>query len=128
MKAKLIILLCLCLAGLAGCDEEAQSSSAIQQSVETVDAASLDSKPVSEKPISGPWMQFRVCEIDRDCIVAIGVCGIPAVINKTKITEFKKQIERMSQIVRCGPPPVYDRSELSGSCETGVCVLNGFEG
>jgi len=128
MKANIIIALSLCLMGLVACDEETQPSSENQQAVEAIEVASSTENPAIKKPTSAPWMQFRVCEIDSDCIVTIGVCGIPAAINKTKMTEFKKQVERMSQIVRCGPPPVYNRSALSGSCETGVCVLNGFNG
>jgi len=132
MKFNIIIFLSLCLIGLAGCDEETISGSDTQQAAQTIGVSSPAENPisetVSEKPISGPWMQFRGCKMDSDCVVAIGVCGTPAAINKAKVTEFTNQVARMSQIVRCGPPPIYDRSKLWGSCQTGICVLNGFEG
>ena len=104
MKAKIIIF--LCLMGLAACDEETQSTSETQQRVESIEVASSTENLVSKKPTNGPWMQFRVCKIDTDCVVAIGVCGVPVSISGTQMAEFSKQVDRVSKIVKCAPPPL----------------------
>ena len=82
----------------------------------------------TDAPILKSWDVYMVCKKDTDCMIASGVCGRPAVINKRKLGQFSKAMSRLHRSIKCSwPPPEYDPSKVSTFCEGSFCAFSGYE-